>query len=90
MPWNTNTAVKWNTLLHTTWMNLQGIMLNKKPVSLRTAVLAACFLLCLTPESLLTPGFQLSFIAVFALLSFYETFKKHLNSPLKKMSNVKG
>lgn len=65
---------------------LVGITLNKKPLSLRTAVLAACFLLCLTPESLLTPGFQLSFMAVFALLSFYETFKKRLNSPLKKMN----
>ena len=31
MPWNTYTAVKRNKLLlHTTWMNLQGIMLNEK------------------------------------------------------------
>ena len=64
---------------------LIGVMLNKKPLSLRTAVLAACFLLCLTPESLLTPGFQLSFMAVFALLSFYETFKNRL-TPFKKMN----
>ena len=48
MPWNTNTAVKWNKLLHTTWMSLQGIMLNeKKANSKRLHTVWSIYIKCL-------------------------------------------
>ena len=48
MPWNTNTAVKWNKLLHTTWMNSQGIMLNeKKANSKRLHTVWSIYIKCL-------------------------------------------
>lgn len=55
---------------------LVAVMLDRSAISLRTAVLAGVFILAIWPESLLNAGFQLSFIAVFAMLSLYETLMR--------------
>lgn len=55
---------------------LMAVMLDRSAISLRTAVLAGVFILAIWPESLLNAGFQLSFIAVFAMLSLYETLMR--------------
>lgn len=63
---------------------LLAVIINRSAISLRTAVLAGCFILLFWPESILSSGFQLSFIAVFAMLSLYETMMKSLkNSPYR-------
>jgi len=53
-----------------------AIMLDRISLTLRAVVLAAIGLLLLQPESLLHPGFQLSFAAITGLVSFYEWFKR--------------
>lgn len=55
-----------------------AILLNRKPLSLRTLSFAAVFILIFTPHALLSPGFQLSFAAVTVLIAAYE----HLNRPI--------
>ena len=55
---------------------LIAIMLDRSALSLRTAVLAGVLILAIWPESLINAGFQLSFIAVFAMLSLYETLMR--------------
>ncbi len=47
---------------------LLAIILDRRAVSLRTLALAAAVILALTPEALLSPGFQMSFAATFALI----------------------
>ncbi len=51
-------------------------LLGRRAFSLRGLALACLVLLSLRPEEVLAPGFQMSFIAVLALLSAY-TFGKH-------------
>ncbi|MBR4927114.1 MAG: ComEC/Rec2 family competence protein, partial [Alphaproteobacteria bacterium] len=63
---------------------LLAVIADRSAISLRTAVLAGCFILFFWPESILSSGFQLSFIAVFAMLSLYEVFMRKLkNSPYR-------
>ena len=63
---------------------LLAVIVNRSAIALRTAVLAGCFILILWPESILSSGFQLSFIAVFAMLSLYEVLMQNLkNSPYR-------
>ena len=59
---------------------LIAIMLDRSALSLRTAVLAGVLILAIWPESLINAGFQLSFIAVFAMLSLYETLMRWFKS----------
>lgn len=58
---------------------LIAVMFDRRAISLRTAVLAGCFILFLWPETLMSVSFQLSFMAVFALVSLYEVIMKHLS-----------
>jgi competence protein ComEC len=52
-----------------------AIMINRTALSMRTVSFAALLILILSPESLLTPSFQLSFAAVIGLIAGYETWK---------------
>ncbi|MBR5129686.1 MAG: ComEC/Rec2 family competence protein [Alphaproteobacteria bacterium] len=52
---------------------LVAVIFDRQAISLRTAVLAGVIILAIWPESLFNAGFQLSFMAVFAMLSLYET-----------------
>jgi competence protein ComEC len=50
-----------------------GICLDRSPLSLRSVAMAAIFILTFFPESILSVSFQLSFAAVIALISAYES-----------------
>jgi competence protein ComEC len=49
-----------------------AVLLDRPAIELRNVALAALVILLLWPESLLDPGFQMSFAAVVALVSVYE------------------
>ena len=50
---------------------LVAVMLNRRAFSLRAVALAAIIVLCLRPEALLGPGFQMSFAATTALVAVF-------------------
>lgn len=52
-----------------------AVILDRRAVSMRTVAWAAIIILCLSPESLLTASFQLSFAAVVALVATYEAVR---------------
>lgn len=58
-----------------------AILLDRQILTLRTVAIAAFGILCVVPESLMMPSFQLSFAAVVALISIYENgfFRRFLN-----------
>jgi len=57
-----------------------AIIADRKAISMRNVVIAAIIILCYSPESLLTPGFQLSFAATISLVAFYESIAPHIAS----------
>lgn len=50
-----------------------AILADRVAISMRHVAVAALVILALMPESLLEPGFQMSFAAVVGLIAFYET-----------------
>lgn len=56
----------------TTGIVLIAVMLDREAITLRLVALAALMILIVEPESLITPGFQMSFAAVIALVVFYQ------------------
>jgi competence protein ComEC len=54
---------------------LLAIMIDRSGTPMRSVALAALLILIFSPESILTPSFQMSFAAVFALISMYELMK---------------
>ncbi|MFD2264298.1 ComEC/Rec2 family competence protein [Lacibacterium aquatile] len=57
---------------------LLALMVNRDPWSLRSVALAAFAVLILTPEALLSPGFQMSFAAVLVLIAGWERVQPRL------------
>ncbi|MFN3827555.1 MAG: ComEC/Rec2 family competence protein [Micavibrio sp.] len=55
-----------------TGLVLLAIMLDRIPLSLRVVAIAALIILLIVPEALVNPSFQMSFMAVMGLVSFYE------------------
>jgi competence protein ComEC len=53
-----------------------AVMLDRPALALRNVALAALLILVVWPESLLDPGFQMSFAAVVALVSAYEWLRQ--------------
>ena len=53
-----------------------AIMLDRQALSMRSVALAAGVILLLFPESLLNPGFQMSFAAIVMLIAAYEWWKQ--------------
>jgi competence protein ComEC len=51
---------------------LAGVLIDRSAVSLRTLAAAALAVMVAMPESVLNPGFQMSFAATLALVAFYE------------------
>lgn len=51
---------------------LSAVLLDARAISMRSLALAALAVLLLTPESVLDPGFQMSFAASAALVALYE------------------
>ncbi len=54
-----------------------AIMVDRRALTLRTVALSAFCILLIYPESLLTPGFQMSFGAILALVSGFEAWTAH-------------
>ncbi len=52
-----------------------AIMLDRPAIALRNVALAALIILAIWPESLMNPGFQMSFAAVVALVACYEALR---------------
>lgn len=57
---------------------LLGVLFDRRAISLRSVMLAGVVILFFWPESVLSVSFQLSFMAVFALVSLYQVFMAHL------------
>lgn len=57
---------------------LIGILFNRRAISIRMVCFAALIILIISPQSLISISFQLSFAAVFALIAFYETYSAKL------------
>ncbi|WP_238987543.1 ComEC/Rec2 family competence protein [Roseovarius dicentrarchi] len=55
---------------------LVAVMLSRRALSLRAVALAALIVLCLRPEALLGPGFQMSFSATTALIAVFGWLQK--------------
>lgn len=52
-----------------------AVIVDRPAIALRNVALAALVILAVMPESLLNPGFQMSFAAVAALVAAYEAFR---------------
>ena len=59
---------------------LAGRMAGRRALTLRNAAIAALLILLPAPESLLDPGFQMSFAAVVALIAAYEGLRRILRT----------
>ena len=59
---------------------LGAVLLDRRVISLRSVALAALILLIVQPESLLAPGFQLSFAATIALMAGYAPAERFLRA----------
>ncbi|MDQ7078469.1 MAG: ComEC/Rec2 family competence protein [Robiginitomaculum sp.] len=51
---------------------LAAVLFDRRALSLRTISLAALIVIALSPENVISPGFQMSFAAALALIAFYE------------------
>lgn len=58
---------------------LGGRLFGRRAITLRNAGIAMLLILAATPESLLDPGFQMSFAAVIALIAAYEEMTRRRN-----------
>jgi competence protein ComEC len=54
---------------------LGAVLFDRRALSMRSVALAACVLLALQPETLLEPGFQMSFSATVALIAGYAALR---------------
>jgi len=66
---------------------LLAVLLDRRAVTMRSVVISACIILILSPESLLSPGFQMSFAAVAALVAGYEALNKWRHARLASRGN---
>jgi competence protein ComEC len=57
---------------------LVAVLADRRALSLRTVAMAGVVLLLLKPESLLTPGFQMSFAATIALISVFGALDRQI------------
>ncbi|WP_232295691.1 ComEC/Rec2 family competence protein [Pseudorhodobacter aquimaris] len=54
---------------------LGAVLFDRRALSIRSVALAACVLLLMQPETLLEPGFQMSFAATVALIAGYSALR---------------
>ncbi|MFK5979155.1 MAG: ComEC/Rec2 family competence protein [Rhizobiaceae bacterium] len=55
---------------------LLSTLMDRRAITMRSVAIAALLILALAPDSLLSPGFQMSFAAVSALVASYEALRK--------------
>jgi len=63
---------------------LLAILLDRKGITIRSVVISAALILLISPSSLLSPGFQMSFAAVASLVAGYEIIN---NQRQKRLAN---
>ena len=54
-----------------------AVLINRQAISLRTYAIAMVCIMVLRPDSVLSPGFQMSFAATGVLIAIYETWREH-------------
>jgi competence protein ComEC len=57
---------------------LGAVLLDRRAISMRSVAIAGIVLLLITPESLLDPGFQLSFSATVVLVGAYGALDREI------------
>lgn len=62
---------------------LLAVMLDRRAITMRSVCVAACLILIFSPQSLLDPGFQMSFAAVASLVAGYETLNHRKRKQLE-------
>ena len=60
-----------------------ALLFNRQVLNIRSVALVASFISVIMPESIYSPSFHLSFIAVFSLVGFFQIYKV-------KMKGIKG
>ena len=55
---------------------LFAVLLDRRAITMRSVAISAIIILLINPQSLLSPGFQMSFAAVTALVAGYESINK--------------
>lgn len=60
---------------------LAGVLIDRPALTLRTLAAAVVVTLIVSPEAVLNPGFQMSFAATLALISFYERWVPFVSAP---------
>ncbi len=55
---------------------LVGVLCDRQAFSMRSLALAAIFIILITPESVIEPGFQMSFSAVAALIASFDVYRR--------------
>lgn len=60
---------------------LAGVLIDRPALTLRTLAAAVVVTLVISPEAVLNPGFQMSFAATLALISFYERWVPFVSTP---------
>lgn len=55
---------------------LLSTLMDRRAITMRSVAIAALIILVMAPDSLLSPGFQMSFAAVTALVASYEALRK--------------
>lgn len=58
-----------------------AVMLDRQALAMRNVAIAALLVLIVLPESLLDPGFQMSFAAVVSLIAAYEAVRARTDEP---------
>jgi len=69
---------------------LAGVLIDRPALTLRTLGAAVVVTLLISPEAVLNPGFQMSFAATLALISFYERWVPFVSVPPEKGASAIG
>lgn len=67
-----------------------AMMIGRSPMPLRSVMIAAFCILCILPEYVLHPSFQLSFGAVLCLISGYEFYLKNSDAIMGNSGGILG
>lgn len=72
-----------------TFVVLLGVLFSRNAISMRMLSFAAFIVLLISPQSLISAGFQMSFAAVLVLIAFYERFSSPINKFFKSKNIIK-
>ncbi len=73
-----------------TGLVLIAVMADRQAISMRLVAIAATVVLLIHPESVIGPGFQMSFAAVVALVAVYEAFGKRFRGAFAGWGHAAG